>query len=313
MAEFGSVGNHQDIKTSPSLSQDAPEVDHSQDVLGKVAAVASVASDVVETSASADQTSESVNQHLDGDALSASVNPDHLSSSPLKDSPKQEDPAGTDASPPSPMPAAVGEPNVDDKDMLEEKTAEESGSVPSAPHTHAEAVIPAPEAHSEPAKLSSSDPVYNAPSHEPAPSVDDAKEPSEPPPRSTEAPPPTAAVLEETPGDDSGCEVEPEPATPMSQPIGPEMTDVEQLARSVVSDTLERAKQDAKLQRDLEYSERDPDTDELGWLDIVGNGQLKKKVSWCDSSGTRVGSSASATTSNSSWKDRVSGLFVCFY
>ncbi|XP_037079680.1 peptidyl-prolyl cis-trans isomerase FKBP8-like [Pollicipes pollicipes] len=64
----------------------------------------------------------------------------------------------------------------------------------------------------------------------------------------------------------------------MAERRGPAMADVEQLARSVVSDTIERAKSDAKLQRELDARRRDPESDDDGWLDIVGNGQLKKKV-----------------------------------
>lgn len=71
----------------------------------------------------------------------------------------------------------------------------------------------------------------------------------------------------------------------MAERLGPQMADVEQLARSVVTDTLEKAKQEASMQRALENQKKDPDADEDGWLDVVGNGQLKKKVITAGSGG----------------------------
>jgi len=87
----------------------------------------------------------------------------------------------------------------------------------------------------------------------------------------------------------------------MQESRGPGLADVEQLARSVVSDTLARAKQDAQLQRHLDHSSRDPDTDDDGWLDIVGNGQLKKKVQTAGSGGREARPKRSQLVTISVW------------
>lgn len=47
---------------------------------------------------------------------------------------------------------------------------------------------------------------------------------------------------------------------------------------SAVAATLQQARDNVAAQRELELSTEDPRTNPDGWLDVVGNGQLKKKV-----------------------------------
>ncbi|XP_043203784.1 peptidyl-prolyl cis-trans isomerase FKBP8-like isoform X4 [Amphibalanus amphitrite] len=161
-------------------------------------------------------------------------------------------------------------------------TQDKPSSEPTESPTPAElSSVPSEKSDSSHSADAASPPAAVAPPAE-APAEAPGEAPAEPP----AAPPaePPAAPPADSGQDDSGCDTEPEPERQSSAPAsmaerrGPEMADVEKLARSVVSDTLEKAKQEASLQRSLDNRRQDPDTDDDGWLDIVGNGQLKKKV-----------------------------------
>ena len=177
----------------------------------------------------------------------------------------------------SDKPAAKGTP---------ESASDTSTASPAKPSVES---TPASTTSAEKVPVSEAKPDSSSPEPAPAPAApaaDAAPADAAPPAPADAAPAPDAApAARSDPGqDDSGCDTEPEPEggptapASMAERSGPEMADVEQLARSVVTDTLQKAKQEASMQRQLDNRRQDPDTDEDGWLDIVGNGQLKKRV-----------------------------------